>query len=257
MHVPIDQYRSAVGIICKTPIAGASKTRLAPFLGAEGAAELAACFLRDVSAAIEAVPACIGVAGFAVYAPEGSEATLRPLLPASFGLLCRRGETLEHVLLGATRHFLEQGFDAAILVNGDSPTLPPLAIATAIATLRQPGERVVLGPASDGGYYLIGLKTAHAALFRDIPWSTTTTLDVTVERARSISLDVAQLPVWYDIDDIETLNLLIDDIAGKPLPFGHGGLQAGPAHATRAFLQARPWLAEKLSTATSAARRPT
>ena len=182
-----------------------------------------------------------------MYAPEGSEAELKPLLPPSFGLLCRRGQTLEHVLLGATTHFLQHGYDAAILVNGDSPTLPPLTIATAIDALRRPGDRVVLGPASDGGYYLIGLKTAHAELFRDIPWSTASTLAVTLERASSISLDVVRLPMWYDIDDMETLRLLIDDIAGAPLPFDCGGLRAGPALATRAFLKARPWLAERLS----------
>ena len=256
MRYPSDPVRSAVGIICKTPIAGASKTRLSPLLGPDGAAELAACFLRDVSAAIEAVPACSGAAGFAVYAPEGSEAALKPLLPPSFGLLCRRGQTLEHVLLGATRHFLEHGYDAAILVNGDSPTLPPLTIAAAMAALRLPGDRVVLGPASDGGYYLIGLKTAHAELFRDIPWSTPATLDVTVQRANGISLEVALLPVWYDVDVVESLHVLVDDVAGKPLPFDHGGLQAGPAVATRAFLQARPWLAEQLSAPATVGRKP-
>ncbi len=242
-----EQGRTAVGIICKTPLAGASKTRLAAFVGAEGAAELATCFLQDVAAAIEAVPACSGLMGYAVYAPEGTEATLRPLLPASFGLLCRRGETLEHVLLGASEHLLGLGHDAVVLLNGDSPTLPPLTIAAAMAALRQPGDRAVFGPASDGGYYLIGLKRAHAALFHDIPWSSATTLSVTIERARSIGLDVALLPMWYDVDEAETLQLLLDEIAGRPLPFDTGGLQSGPARATRDFVAARPWLADKLA----------
>ncbi len=73
------------------------------------------------------------------------------------------------MLLGATEHLLGLGHDAVVLLNGDSPTLPPLTIAAAMATLRQPGDRAVFGPASDGGYYLIGLKRAHAALFHDIP----------------------------------------------------------------------------------------
>lgn len=239
---------TAVGIICKTPTVGASKTRLAPVLGADGAAELAAAFLRDVAAAIEAVPACAGLRGYAVYAPEGSEAALKPLLPASFGLLCRRGTTLEGVLLGATEELLLAGHDAVILVNGDSPTLPPTTIAAAIAALRQPGDRAVFGPASDGGYYLIGLKTAHAELFRGIPWSTAETLAVTLERGRGIGLETALLPTWYDIDDMDTIRLLISEISGRPLPFDHGGLQGGAAAATRAFLAARPWLTAEAET---------
>jgi hypothetical protein len=234
---------AAVGIICKTPIPGASKTRLAPFVGVGGAAALAACFLRDVAAAIEAVPECSGRRGFAVYAPAGSEAVLRPLLPETFGLVCRRGATLEGVLLGATEELLASGHDCVILINGDSPTLPPLVIASAMAALRRPGDRVVLGPAEDGGYYLIGLKTAHAALFRDIAWSTPAVLTQTVERAQSIDLDVALLPVWYDVDDEATLRLLVSEIRGSSPPFDNGGLQSGPAPATRAFIAARPHLA--------------
>ena len=239
---PAENSNAAVGIICKTPTVGTSKTRLAPVLGAEGAAELAAAFLRDVAAAIEAVPACAMRRGYAVYAPEGSEAGLRPLLPASFGLVCRRGATLESVLLGATQELLLAGHDCVILVNGDSPTLPPITISAAMAALRRSGDRAVFGPACDGGYYLIGLKVAHAELFRDIPWSTTETLAVTLERAREIGLEVALLPMWYDIDDEETLRLLMSDIEGRPLPFDHGDLQAGPARATRRFLAARPHL---------------
>ena len=55
------------------------------------------------------------------------------------------------------------GHDCVLLVNGDSPTLPPRLLVQAIETLREPGDRMVLGPASDGGYYLIGLKHPHQA----------------------------------------------------------------------------------------------
>lgn len=234
--------QAAIGIICKTPIAGASKTRLARSVGIDGAALLAAAFLSDVAAAIEAVPPGCGRKGYAVFAPEGSESLLRPLLPADFGLLCRRGATLEGVLLGATTQLLDAGHDCAILVNGDSPTLPPLTVAAAIAALRRPGDRVVLGPASDGGYYLIGSKVPHAELFADIPWSTSAVLETTLRRARDIGLDTVLLPTWYDIDDEETLRQLFDEITHGRLAFHSGGLQGGPAPATRAFLAARPWL---------------
>jgi rSAM/selenodomain-associated transferase 1 len=228
---------AAIGIICKTPHPGRSKTRLMPLLGARGAAELAAAFLRDTAAAIEAVPAAAGRRGYAVYAPLGSEAELRPLLPLNFGLVCRRDATLGVVLLSATEHLLAQGHDCVLLVNADSPTLPPLLLAAALAALRAPGDRAVVGPATDGGYYLIGLKHPHARLFADIPWSTPGVMDATLERACEIGLAVAQLPLWYDIDDAQTLAMLLDEINGRPLPFETVGLAAGPALATRALLR--------------------
>jgi uncharacterized protein len=239
---------TAVGIICKTPLAGVSKTRLVPLLGGGEAAELAACFLRDVSASIEAVPEAARRRGYAVYAPKGTEAVLRPLLPDSFGLICRCDATLGVVLHGAMGELLAAGHDAVILVNGDSPSLPPVAIAAAIAAMRAPGDRVVLGPASDGGYYLIGLKQPHAALFHDIPWSTPQVLAATIERARSLGLDVSLLPVWYDVDDEATLRMLADELAGYALPFNHGGMVGGPAPATSAFFKARPWLILRAAT---------
>ena len=61
---------------------------------------------------------------------------------------------------------------------------------------------------SDGGYYLLGLKTAHRRLFEDIAWSTERVAAQTLERAREIGLDVHMLPVWYDVDDVEGLRRL-------------------------------------------------
>jgi uncharacterized protein len=228
---------AAIGIICKTPHPGRSKTRLVPILGARGAAELAAAFLRDTATAIETMPEAVGRRGYAVYAPEGSEAELRPLLPSHFGLLCRRDATLGIVLLSAMEHLLTQGHDSVLLVNADSPTLPPLLLTAALAALRAPGDRAVIGPATDGGYYLLGLKHPHARLFADIPWSTPQVMGVTLERAREIGLAVALLPPWYDVDDARSLAILIDEIDGRPLPFDASGLAGGPAPATRALLR--------------------
>ena len=86
--------------------------------------------------------------------------------------LLQAGDDLGHVLLGATRGLLFAGHDCVLLVNGDSPTLPPRFLVQAIEALREPGDRMVLGPASDGGYYLIGLKYPHRQLFTQIAWGT-------------------------------------------------------------------------------------
>jgi rSAM/selenodomain-associated transferase 1 len=223
---------AAIGIVCKAPKAGQSKTRLAANIGAEGAARLSACFLRDVAAAIECLPQGLGRKGYGVYAPAGAEADLRHLFPASFGMLLQVDSEFGNVLHGAMHDLLALGHDCVVLVNGDSPTLPPALLAAAIDALRQEGDRMVLGPASDGGYYLIGLKLPHRRLFERIDWGTRIVAQQTLERAREIGLESVDLPEWYDVDDSETLGWLKSELAGHSARFRGGGM----ATATRACL---------------------
>jgi hypothetical protein len=161
---------------------------------------------------------------------------MQQLLPARFGLLLQTGNDLGHVLSGATRALLLAGHDCVLLVNGDSPTLPPRLLVQAIEAMREPGDRMVLGPASDGGYYLIGLKQPHKHLFTQIAWGTETVARSTCERAAEIGLATTLLPEWYDVDDIETLRWLQDELAGHSTRFRGGG----SAPASRAFLKAAP-----------------
>jgi rSAM/selenodomain-associated transferase 1 len=227
---------AAIGIICKAPQPGRAKTRLATAIGAVAASGLSACFLRDVAAAIESVPEILVRRGYGVYAPAGVEHIMRELLPATFGLLLQVGDDLGDVLFGAARDLLIAGHDCVLLVNGDSPTLPARFLVQAIESLREPGDRMVLGPASDGGYYLIGLKRPHRHLFTQIAWGTETVARSTCERAAEIGLATTLLPEWYDIDDIETLGWLRDELAGHSIRFRGGGL----AKATRTFLKTAP-----------------
>ena len=99
--------------------------------------------------------------------------------------------------------------------------------------LAPPGDRVVLGPAEDGGYYLIGLKRAHARLFENIAWSTPAVFAQTVDRARELGLEPAVLPSWYDVDDPDSLRRLDAELSGEG---GGRGLYRAPY--TAAFLRA-------------------
>jgi uncharacterized protein len=227
---------AAIGIMCKAPKPGGTKSRLAATIGPEAAAKLSGCFLQDVAAAIEAVPKQIGRRGYAVYAPAGVESELQCLFPRSFGLLLQVDDDFGNVLFGAMRDLLAAKRDCVLLVNGDSPTLPTKFLVEAIDTLRRPGNRLVLGPASDGGYYLVGLKHPHRELFANIQWGTETVAQTTLQRAADIGLEATLLPEWYDIDDLETLGWLRDELAGRSARFRGGG----PAMATRAFLAAMP-----------------
>jgi uncharacterized protein len=96
---------------------------------------------------------------------------------------------------------LAAGYDAVCLIDSDSPTLPRAALEAAAAALRQRGERIVLGPADDGGYYLIGMTAAHPRLFTGIDWSTDRVLAQTMRLAREAELEVVLLQRWYDVDD--------------------------------------------------------
>jgi rSAM/selenodomain-associated transferase 1 len=207
----------AMGIMAKVPRSGQVKTRLAPPLTSDQASALSACFLRDVAATIaaaaEAHPGRIK--GVAVYLPEGEEHGLEGLLPGDFLLLLQRGEHLGERLFHAAVDLLAAGFASVCLVNSDSPTLPTSLLGEAAQALQAPGDRVVLGPASDGGYYLIGLKRAHRRLFEEISWSTPSVLAQTLERARELSLEVRLLPEWYDVDDQQSLRLLRRELFGR------------------------------------------
>jgi hypothetical protein len=98
------------------------------------------------------------------------------------------------------------------------------------------GRASLLGPATDGGYYLIGLKNAHRAVFSRIEWSTPSVARTTLQRAQEIALDVTLLPEWYDIDDAETFRWPREELEGRPGRFQGGS----PAAAIRAFLETVP-----------------
>jgi uncharacterized protein len=225
----------AVAIVCKTPAAGSSKTRLSPPLRPDECAEISACFITDLARTIDRLTP-EGVVGCAVYTPQGSEPALQKLLPAHFELTLQGEGELGARLLRGTIDLLARGHEGVLLLNSDSPTLPLSILRDAVHAVRQ-GDCVVLSPALDGGYTLIGLSKPHAWLFADIPWSTSIVYELTVARAKEIDLSVSKVPGWYDVDDAASLKMLEDELAGHPLPFGQ--LTGAEATATRAFLNKR------------------
>jgi hypothetical protein len=170
------------------------------------------------------------------YAPAGSEAFFRGHLPDSIGLIETVRPTLGECLCYAAETLLGAGHGAVCLINSDSPTLPVGYLVSAARALSAPGDRIVLGPATDGGYYLIGMKRLHAGLFEGISWSTARVLSETLVRAESLGLPVVSLPSWYDVDDAATLQTLIGEVLdGKPFRTAD---VAAPAAWTRAHLAA-------------------
>ena len=198
--------------MAKAPIAGSVKTRLTPPLTPEEAAALSECFLRDMTMNFASLNAS-RTEGVVLYTPADAGLLLCDLLPDCLKLIAQRGETLGERLINAADELLSNGFESVCLINSDSPTLPREILDTAVSKLAQDGDRVVLGPSQDGGYYLIGLKRPHRNLFERIAWSTADVLAHTIERAAEIHLAVETLPIWYDVDDAATLRLLCDELS--------------------------------------------
>jgi rSAM/selenodomain-associated transferase 1 len=229
----------AIAIICKTPTAGQSKTRLSPPLRPVECAELSACFIRDVAATVHALADEGDVTGYAVYTPRGSEAALRQLLPDDFRMMPQGDGDLGARMLKSIADLLAAGHTGAILIGADMPTLPPSILRDALDAVRR-NNCVALSPALDGGYTLIGLSHPHAGLFSDMPWSTRDVYRLTMERAGVLGLPVVNVPGWYDVDDASSLAMLTGELRGQRPAFADPGLIAGAAPATREFVRTLP-----------------
>jgi rSAM/selenodomain-associated transferase 1 len=207
-----------IAFMAKASVPGRAKTRLVPPLTFDEAAKLNTAFLRDVAdnlslAARHAAPQA-GIAGYAAYGPPGAEDFFRDTLPGSIGLIGAWLPNFGDCLFHTISHILGRGHGAAVVLNADSPTLPTALLIETAQVLARPGDRAVLGPSSDGGYYLLGLKAAHRHMFDNIDWSTERVAEQTRERAREIGLELHTLPVWYDVDDIDGLQRLHAELSG-------------------------------------------
>jgi uncharacterized protein len=232
---PAFQSKCALAVMAKAPRPGRVKTRLSPPLTLEQSAALNVCFLQDTTRNIAEIAATGGVSGIVCYTPVGDEALFDRLLPEGFALIPQRGDGFGERLLAAAQDILGCGFGSVCLIDSDSPTVPAAAYRQAIEALNGAGDRIVIGGCNDGGFYLIGLKKAHRMPFANIHWSTSTVYTETVSAIADANVELVALPVWYDVDDGETLNLLRGELLnGTPLPFAETPGYSAPH--SRSFL---------------------
>jgi uncharacterized protein len=216
-NVPSQNARGlcALAVMTKAPQAGQVKTRLVPPLKPDEAATLNKCFLRDTAAAISNAATGKDACGIGVYTPIGAELIYADILPSNFSLLPQRGDRFGERLYFAALDLFKCGFKSVCLIDSDSPTVPAESFVQAVKHLQRPGDRIVLGPCDDGGYYLIGLKKLHTELFERIDWSTERVLAQTMRNAAKIGLKVKLLPMEYDIDDGAALRRLSSELLGQ------------------------------------------
>lgn len=193
--------------MAKRPAPGQTKTRLVPPLTLHQAAALYEAFLRDTLDLMRAVP---DTRRAIAYLPIDSRDYFAQLAP-DFDLLPQNGADLGARLDQALTQHLTQGYERAVIMNSDGPTLPIDHLVQAFAALDDHTD-VVLGPSDDGGYYLIGVSKPVPRLLREVRMSTAHVLADTLQLAREANLRVALLSRWYDVDDQPSLERLIAEV---------------------------------------------
>jgi len=204
---------AVLGVFGKRPDPGAVKTRLAAAMGPEFAAEAHAAMLFDVLGtwASERILAP-GGRRVLVFSPADAGPWFDTRVPASFALQPQAEGDLGRRLYEFFAGEFEDGAARVVVIGSDSPTLDPSIVISAFLCLES--RDVVLGPSTDGGYYLVGSRPPVAPIFEGIDWSTPDVFSQTIDRLRDTGLSLALLPPWYDVDTLDDWRMLAGHLRG-------------------------------------------
>lgn len=205
--------KNVLGIFAKEPLSGQVKTRFCPPLSPAEAADLYTVSLRESVARLSA-----GAWRTVIFYAGARDYFVRAF--PGVDLLAQQGADLGTRMGNALSGLLAAGARAAVLSGTDSPDLPLSHVQAAFTVLGE--QEVVVAPAQDGGYVLIGESRHYPELFMDIPWSTPQVLALTRKRAREAGIGLQELAPWEDLDDLAALRAL---------------LKRSPASATAHYLQ--------------------
>ena len=212
---------TALVVMARYPEGGATKTRLARAIGDEEAAHLYRAFLTDLARRFAGHPYDLHWA----YTPNGVDysafmATLAPSLVQSMRFFPQEGAELGARLHHAFRWTYERGYRRTIVLGSDSPHIGRDSVARAREALD--AADIVLGPADDGGYYLMAMRRPHD-VFRGIPMSTGLVMQMTVDLAQRQGLSVCTLETLFDVDEwpdlVRLARLLQADSSLAPVTF--------------------------------------
>ncbi len=233
-------------VVAKAPVAGRAKTRLVPPLSDEQAADLQRALLIDTIEACRRETSDVRL----LVAAKEERRTLASLLPG-MPIELQRGHGLADALTLGLRDHLTNG--PVAIISSDLPGLPTGSLAATTNAL-DAGADVVLGPAMDGGYWLVAMRSPHEAPFRGIPWSTPAVWAVTLRRCREAGLRVHTLDAWRDVDTYADLAACRDELEPVHAPRtaralraltqqGVVGDEVGPRLVASALLDTSPWRA--------------
>ena len=190
--------KSALVIFARAPRPGAVKTRLLPAFTAQEACEIHLALLGDV---VERSLRAAGSRAHPLLAwserPDPGAAAPADL-PAGLDEAVQPPGSLGERMALTVQERLRAGFAGVLILGSDAPTLPDDHLVAALDAL---GEgKVVLGPAEDGGYYLVGMSRLHPEIFRNVAWGTPEVLAVTRKRLRHSGIGFEELGAWHDVD---------------------------------------------------------
>jgi rSAM/selenodomain-associated transferase 1 len=197
-------------VMAKAPRPGMVKTRLAQSLPVEAVTELYRCLLDDTMALARS----LATVEVAIMCPASDVDELTRLTRGVAGVMAQKGDGLAAALTSVFAQFANGGRQRVVAFNSDSPHLPASVLASAFEALN--GHDVVVGPTQDGGYYLVGAKAAHAALFDGDGMGTKSALEALLARARGLQLSVGFTDPFYDIDVASDLTRLAAELKLAP-----------------------------------------
>jgi rSAM/selenodomain-associated transferase 1 len=196
-------------IMAKAPRPGAVKTRLAPCLSHKAVIAFYCCLLDDTLALARS----LGDLEVAIMCPDSDVNELAQLAGNEASVVAQKGDGLAAGLTSVFAHFAED-HQRIIAFNSDSPHLPRSVLEDAFETLA--AHDVVVGPTHDGGYYLVGAKTSHPALFARDGMGTSSALERLLSRARALELSLGFVDPFYDIDVADDLTRLAVELRLAP-----------------------------------------
>jgi rSAM/selenodomain-associated transferase 1 len=202
-------YEKRLGVFVKVPEPGQVKTRLSPPLSSQEACRLYTAFIQDLFDRVGRLKKVRGT----VFYTGGELDVLRDYIPKSYEEIAQEGESLGDRMSAAFEHLLAGEGRTAILIGSDSPDIPVQYIKRAFLKLKH--KDVVLGPAADGGYYMVGLRAPAPALFAGVEWGEHLVLKQTLDNIKSQQLTLSLMPLWYDVDTPASLRLLRDMIRAR------------------------------------------
>lgn len=195
-------------LICFTrvPKPGITKTRLLPILSGDQCAKLHTAFLTDLSRVYSKVDADL----FVAYTVDPDWEMLKALFPTAKDFFPQEGADLGEKMYNAIRAVLEQGYDAVVLTGADLPRMTAGHLKSGFAALEN--ADIAIGPTSDGGYYLVGMKSPHRAIFENQQYGGATVLENTVAAGKAAGLTVALADPCDDVDTPEDLRALMGQL---------------------------------------------
>lgn len=198
MFVRMELKNALLLLFVKHPVAGQTKTRLAKGIGHEQALAVYRELLQKLKAEAESVGCHVAV----FYGNSMPKDDL--WAETGWPRLMQKGEDLGERMYRAFVWAAEQGYRRTILVGSDIPGVDTNLLRTGFEALAS--HQVILGPAQDGGYYLIGMQTPRKDLFTEISWSTDAVLDETLKKVEAAGLSFFRTPLLNDIDTVEDLS---------------------------------------------------